>query len=114
MQKAPDLSGIAVVAHVCRGVRWLRDQAAHHNARLLVGYEIDLLTPKNGSPRFWEIYEELHSFIPQKLAAKADEIPVQRQFYELCTERFHEHNGNQSPLMEILAIIQSRDHIVFA
>ena len=79
----------------------------------MVGYEKDLLTPKNGSSRFWEIYEELHSFIPRQLAAKADDAQVRRQFYELCTERFYEHNGNQPPLMEIVAIMQSRDQIVF-
>jgi hypothetical protein len=113
IQTIPDLSGIAVVVHACRGICWLRDQTVRHNARLLVGYEGDLLTPKNGSPLFWKIYEELHSFIPHRLAAKDDEATVRRQFYELCTERFREHNRGQPPLMEILAITQSRDYVVF-
>jgi hypothetical protein len=109
----PDLSGVALFAHACRGILWLRNQAPRHKARLLVGYEGDLYTPQNGSPRFWKIYEELHSFVPQQLAANADDAQVQRQFYELCTKRFHEINSDQSPLMEILAIRQSRDRIVF-
>jgi hypothetical protein len=113
VQTAPDLSSIAVFAHACRGLRWLRDQLPRHHARLLVGYENDILTPKNGSTQFWELYEELHSFIPQKLAAKTDDAQVRRQFYELCTARFHKHNVHQPPLMEIVAIIQSRDQIVF-
>jgi hypothetical protein len=112
IQTSPNLSGIAVFAHACRGIRWLRDEP-HHNARLLIGYEKDLLTPKNGSSRFWEIYEELHSFIPHQLAARADDAQVHRQFYDLCTERIHEHNGIQPPLMEVVALIQSRDQIVF-
>jgi hypothetical protein len=112
-ETVPDLSGIALFAHACRGIRWLRDQEPRHNARLLVGYEKDLLSPKNGSSRFWEIYEELHSFIPQKLAAKVDDAQVRRQFYDLCTEHIHEHNGSLPPLMEVVALIQSRDQIVF-
>lgn len=80
----------------------------------MVGYEGDLYTPQNGSPRFWKIYEELHSFVPQQLATKVDDAQVQRGFYELCTRRFYEINSDQTPLMEILAIRQSRDQIVFA
>ncbi|MGA7701535.1 MAG: hypothetical protein WCB27_18160 [Thermoguttaceae bacterium] len=109
----PDFSGIALFAHTCRGIRWLRDQASRHKARLLVGYENDLLTPRNGSPRFWNIYEELHSFVPQQLATKADGAQVRRQFYDLCTKRFYELNSDQTPLMEMVAIMQSRDWIVF-
>jgi len=112
-QTVPDLSGVALFAHACRGIRWLRDQAPRHRARLLVGYEGDLYTPQNGSPRFWEIYEELHSFVPQQLAANADDAQVQRRFYDLCTKRFHKINSDQTPLIEILAIRQSRDQIVF-
>lgn len=109
----PDLSGVALFAHACRGIRWLRNQASRHKARLLVGYENDLLTPRNGSSRFWDIYEELHSFVPQQLAAKVDQAEVHRQFYDLCTKRFHELKNDQTPLMEMLAITQSRDWIVF-
>jgi hypothetical protein len=112
-QTVPDLSGIALFAHACRGIRWLRDQALYHKARLLVGYETDLYTPHNGSSRFWEVYEELHSFVPQQLATNADVAQVRRQFLDLCTERFYELNSDQTPLMEILAITQSRDRIVF-
>jgi hypothetical protein len=79
----------------------------------LVGYEGDLYTPQNGSPRFWKIYEELHSFVPQRLAAKADDAQVRRQFYDLCTKYFQELNSDQTQLMEILAITQSRDWILF-
>lgn len=113
-QTVPDLSGIVLFAHACRGIRWLRDQAEHHKARLLVGYEGDLFTPANGSAQFWEIYQEVHSFVPQHLTARADDAWVRSEFYQLCTKRFHELNLDQTrPLMEIVAIQQSRDGLVF-
>jgi len=109
----PDLSGIALFAHACRGIRWLRDQAHHHKARLLVGYEIDLYSPANGSAQFWRIYEEVHSFVPRHLAARADDEWVRREFYELCTKHFHKLNLDQAPLMELVAVQQSRDKLLF-
>ena len=113
-QTVPDLSGIAVFAHACRAIGWLRDQSAHHRARLLVGYEGDLIAPANGSTWFWEIYEEVHSFVPHRLAAGADDAWIRNEFYELCTKRFHALNIQQAQLMELVAIQQSRDELVFA
>jgi hypothetical protein len=112
-QTAPRLPGIVLFAHACRAMRWLQDQAPRLEARLLVGYETDLYSPPNGSPRFWEIYEELHSFVPQRIAAKVGDTQVRRQFYELCTNRFAELRDRAS-LIELVAITQSRDQIVFA
>jgi hypothetical protein len=109
----PDLSGIAVVAHACRAMGWLRDQAAYLKARLLVGYDCDLLTPANGSIRFWEVYESVHCFIAQHLAAGADEAWIRHEFYELCTRYFHELNRAQARLIELIAIRQALDAIVF-
>ena len=111
-QTIPDLPGVVLFAHVCRGMRWLKDQATRLKSRLLVGYETDLYSPPNGSARFWEIYEELHSFVPQRITEKVDDAQVHRQFYELCTNRFHELRGSPS-LIELVAITQSRDRIVF-
>ncbi len=113
IQSVPDLCGSAVFAHACRAIRWLRYQAARHKARLLVGYESDLITPANGSIQFWEIYKRVHSFVPQHLAASADEGWIRSQFYELCTACFHELNTREARLIELVAVQQSRDEIVF-
>jgi hypothetical protein len=113
MQTAPDLSGIVLFAHACRAMHWLTEQATRLKSRLLIGYETDLYSPQNGSARFWEIYEELHSFVPQRIAAQVDVAQVRRQFYELCTDRFHELKDGAS-VIELLAITQTRDWIVFA
>ena len=112
-QAVPDLSGIALFAHACRGIRWLRDQSPDHRARLLVGYEVDLISPANGSNEFWGIYAEVHSFVPQHLAAGADKERVRREFYELCTKHLHKLNVDQAPLMEVIAVQQSRDALLF-
>jgi hypothetical protein len=112
-QTVPDLSGITLFAHACRGIRWLTDQVEHHKARLLVGYAGDLISPVNGSAQFWEIYQEVHSFVPQHLAARADDAWVRTEFYELCTRHFHKLNLDQAPLIELVAVQQSRDELVF-
>ena len=108
----PNLSEVVLFAHACRAMRWLRDQATRLKARLLIGYEIDLYSPPDGSSRFWEMYEELHSFVPQRIAARVDDAQVRHQFYELCTNRIHELKERGS-LIELVAITQSRDRIVF-
>ena len=113
-ERVPDLSGIAVFAHACRAICWLKSEATRHRARLLVGYECDLKTPANGSERFWEIYAETHSFVPRHLARRACRDWIRDQFYHLCTTRFHELNKQNADLMELIAIEQSRDEIVFA
>ena len=110
----PDLSGIAVFAHACRAMCWLSNQAADLKARLLVGYEIDLITPANGSTRFWEMYEGVHCFVAQQLAAEADQTWIRNEFYELCTRYVHELDTRQAGLVELIAVQQSRDAIVFA
>ncbi len=109
----PDLSGIVLFAHACRGIRWLRGQAPHHNAKLLVGYEGDLISPANGSDQFWRIYEEVHSFVPQHFAAGAGDAWIRTEFYELCTRHIHELNRDRATLIELVAIQQSRDELVF-
>jgi len=113
-ERCPDLSGIAVFAHACRAICWLRSEATRHRARLLVGYECDLTTPANGSARFWDVYAELHSFVPRHLAGQAGPEWIRDQFYYLCTERFHELNQQRAGLIELIAVEQSRDEIVFA
>jgi hypothetical protein len=113
-QTVPDLSGTAIFAHACRAIRWLGDQAADHKARLLVGYAADLITPADGSGRFWERYEQVHSLVPQELAAGADEASIQKAFYDFCTTCFHVLNTTEAGLIELMAIQQSRDEIVFA
>jgi len=110
----PDLSGIAVFAQACRAIRWLRDEAAHHKVRLLVGYATDLVTPANGSGRFWELYEGVHSLVPYHLVRGADQVWIRQDFYEFCTSCFDELNSYQAGLIELVAIQQSRDEIVFA
>lgn len=110
----PDLSGIAVFAHACRAIRWLTDQAARHRARLMIGYEGDLITPADGSIRFWDMYGEVHSFVAQHLAAGTDDSWIRREFYEVCTRCFHELDKHQAGLIELVAIQQSRDEVVFA
>ena len=112
-QTVPDLSGIVLFAHACRGIRWLKDQAEHHKARLLVGYAGDLISPANGSAQFWEIYQEVHSFVPQHLAARAGDAWVRTEFYDLCTRHFQRLNLDQAPLIELVAVQQSRDELVF-
>jgi hypothetical protein len=115
-QTVPDLSGIVLFAHACRTMSWFRDQAINLKSRLLIGYEKDLISPPNGSSRFWEIYEELHSFVPHRIASKIDDVQVRIQFYELCTNRLHELKDRGSlrgSLIELVAITQSRDQIVF-
>jgi len=109
----PDLSGIAVFAHACRAICWLRVQAGELKARLLVGYQRDLITPANGSRRFWEVYEAVHCFVPRHLAAGDDEAWIRREFYEVCTRYEHELNGHQAGLVELIAVQQSRDDIAF-
>jgi hypothetical protein len=112
-ETAPDLSGIVLFAHACRAMRWLKGQATRVNPRLAIGYETDLYSPPNGNPQFWEIYEELHSFVPERIAASVDVATVRREFYELCTDRFRKFR-DQGSLIELVALIQSRDQIVFA
>ena len=63
--------------------------AGDHKARLLVGYERDLYTSPDGSTRFWDVYEEIHFFIPRELAAGTDGSWIRREFYEVCTRCFH-------------------------
>lgn len=109
----PDLSMSAVFAHACRAIRWLRSEKGLHRARLLIGYECDLMTPANGSDRFWEIYSEVHSFVPRHLASDAALEWIQRQLYDLCTIRLHELNAEDVGLIELIAIEQSRDEILF-
>jgi len=109
----PDLSGVVLFAHACRAMLWLKDQATRLQSQLVIGYEKDLISPPNGSSRFWEIYEEVHSFVPQRIAANVHDAQVRHEFYELCTVRFHELR-NRGSLIELVAITQSRDQIVFA
>jgi hypothetical protein len=109
----PDLSGIVVFALACRAMCWLGKDAACLNARLLVGYECDLMTPANGSSRFWEVYEDIHCFVAQNLAVGANEAWIERQFYELCTKYVHELDDSEAGLVELIAIQQSRDEIQF-
>jgi len=112
--RIPDLSGIAVFAHACRAIRWLTDHAAHHRARLMIGYEGDLITPANGSVRFWEIYRDVHSFIPRELAAGTDDSRIRHEFSEVCTRCLHELYKHQAGLIELVAIQQSGNEVVFA
>jgi hypothetical protein len=109
----PKLTGVAVYAHACRAMCWLSEQAAYHHARLLVGYRIDLCTPADGSERFWQIYQEIHSFVPGQLARSGQEERIRRDYYDLCTVRFHELNATEANLMEIIAVQQSRDYLAF-
>jgi hypothetical protein len=109
----PDLSAIVLFAHACRGIRWLEAQACHHKARLLVGYEGDLISPANGSDEFWAIYEEIHSFVPRNLAAGVDRARVRLEFYGLCTKHLHELDVGRAPLIELVALLQSRDELRF-
>ncbi len=53
------------------------------------------------------------SFVPQQLAAMADEPWIRREFCDLCTKCFHELNTGQAGLIELVAIQQSRDEIVW-
>jgi hypothetical protein len=112
-EATPNLSGTALFAHACRAMRWLCSQAADLNARLLVGYEVDLITPASGSERFWEMYEAMHGFVARHLAAGADQAWIRLEFYELCTGYFHELHAQQAGLVELIAVQQSRDEIVF-
>jgi hypothetical protein len=109
----PDLSGTAVFAHACRGMCWLSGQARELKARLLVGWECDLKTPANGSDRFWEVYAGVHCFLPKRLATGADDAMIRRDYYEFCTRYIHELNARDARLMEIIAVQESRDDIVF-
>jgi hypothetical protein len=110
----PDLSGVAVFAHACRAMCWLRAQAADLRSCLVVGYERDLKLPANGSARFWEIYEDLRTFVARHLAEGADADSIRRPFYDLCTKYLHELDAREAGLMELVAVYQSRDEIIFA
>ena len=109
----PTLRGVSVYAHACRALKWLSDQASQHQAHLLVGYYVDLKIPCDGSTRFWEVYREIHSFVPHHLAQNARNEEIRRDFYDLCTLYFHELNGPFAPLMEVIAVQESRDRLTF-
>lgn len=109
----PDLSRAAIYTYACRAMCWLSEQAEHHQARLMVAYWIDLITPSDGSDRFWEIYQEIHSFVPAQLAHGEGKERIRSDYYGLCTARLHELDAAKANLMEIIAVRQSRDYLAF-
>jgi hypothetical protein len=102
-----------VYAHACRALSWLRRHRTQHRAHTLVGYEVDLKTPPDGSDAFWRAYRDIHSFVPQELAREKNIALIRAEFQALCTVRFHEINETRCGLIELVAILQSRDYINF-
>ena len=82
-------------------------------SRLLVGYEVDLITPAEGSDRFWGAYGDIHSFLPRGLAMAAEERELRAEFYSLCTRHLSELHRDGAGLIELLAVEQSRDRVIF-
>jgi hypothetical protein len=60
---------------------------------------------------FWDMYCEIHSFLPASLLSGADAGTIQREFYYLCTDIFDQLAGSGAGLQELLAVTQSRDRL---
>jgi len=59
------------------------------------------------------MYQGVHCFVPQHLAMGADNYWIRREFYDLCTRYIHELKTTDAGLIELIAVEQSRDAIVF-
>ncbi len=107
----PRLAETAIVAHACRGMNWLAPQFESLGVRVVVGYEVDLYQPNDGSPLFWDSYEEIHSFIPPMLFHGVDIGKVRLAFYAFCTDLLHKLDARKAALIELISIMQSRDRL---
>lgn len=106
---APSLANAAIVAHACRAMVWLESLAGILRARAIFAYRVDLITPPYGSDRFWNHYNEIHSLLAALLASGMDPVESNLRFYDACTSAFQDLHHCNASLIELIAVLQSRD-----
>jgi hypothetical protein len=109
--RIPVLAGAAIVAHACRAMTWLASYAEHLRTRTIFGYREYLMTPCDGTDRFWHHYTEIHSLLPALLVIGTAPSEAHRRFYDSCTSAFIDLNRCRASLIELIAVQQSRDKI---
>lgn len=98
-------------AHACRAFLWFSKNMSLLNLGKILGYSEDLMIPNTDNGLFWELYENIHSYIPLQFIRESNLREIREGFYRLCSEAFVALEINEASLVELMSIMQARDSL---